>query len=537
MDATPEKITTWSPLRRPVFRALWIATVVSNVGTWMQGTASAWLMTSLTSSTLMVALVQTSTTLPVFLLALPAGAFADVFNRRRLLLFTQAWMLISAAALGWLTLSGQTTPWLLLILTLILGIGAAMNAPSWQAIVPELVSPPEIPSAVALNSTGFNVSRSVGPALGGLVLVAFGAGVAFLMNAASFLGVMAVIFLWQQSPRASSLPAEHIMGATRTGIRYVRHDPGLRAVLIRVLSFIACASALMALLPLVARKELGLGSAGYGYLLGFFGAGAVAGAMILQRVRQKFSADLFVALGTLAFAGALIVVAWIHIFAFVCGALVPAGAAWLALISSFNSSVQTVVPSWVRGRALSMYMLVLFGGIAAGSALWGTVATFVGLPLSLIAAAGTLILGFGATISYHLPDVVPLDLSPSMHWPAPAVSIQPNPDKGPVLIMVEYLIDPIQAHAFKLAMKDMRTFRLREGAMRWKLFVDAAKPGRYMESFMLESWLEHLRQHERVTVADRELEKTVHAFHVGPEPPVVTHFLGESLPKETEQPS
>jgi MFS family permease len=535
MNASPEKITTWSPLRRPVFRALWIATVVSNIGTWMQGTASAWLMTSLTSSTLMVALVQTSTTLPVLLLALPAGAFADVFNRRKLLLFTQGWMLTAAAALGWLTLSGLTTPWLLLILTLILGLGAAMNAPSWQAIIPELVSPPEIPSAVALNSTGFNVSRSVGPALGGLILGAFGAGVAFLMNAASFLGVMAVIFLWRQSPRASSLPTEHIIGATRTGIRYVRHDPALRAVLIRVLSFITCASALMALLPLVARRELGLSAAGYGYLLGFFGAGAVAGAVILQGMRQRFSANLLIALGTLVFAAVLTVVAYIPIFFVVCSALVAAGAAWLALISSFNSSVQTLVPSWVRGRALSMYMLVLFGGIAAGSALWGTVATFLGLPLALTAAAGMLLVGLAATSSSRLPDVTTLDLSPSMHWPAPAVAVQPHPDKGPVLIMIEYLIDAAQSHPFKLAMKSMRSFRLREGAMGWRLFVDAAEPRRYLESFMVESWIEHLRQHERVTVADREMEKMVHAFHTGSEPPIVTHLLGESLPKDRER--
>jgi len=534
MNASPENITTWSPLLRPVFRTLWIATIVSSIGTWMQGTASAWLMTSLTSSTLMVALVQTSTTLPVFLLALPAGVFADVFNRRRLLLFTQSWMLTAAAALGWLTLSGLTTPWLLLILTLLLGLGAAINAPSWQAIVPELVSPPEIPSAVALNSVGFNASRAIGPALGGLVLGAFGAGVAFLMNAASFLGVMAVIFLWRQAPRESSLPTEHIIGATRTGIRYVRHDPALRAVLIRVVSFITCASALMALLPLVARKELGLSSEGYGYLLAFFGAGAVAGGVVLQGLRRKSSADLLIALGTLVFAAALIVVAYVHIFAVVCTALVGAGAAWLALISSFNSSVQTVVPSWVRGRALSMYMLVLFGGIAAGSAVWGTAAAFLGRPLALAAAAATLLLGFAATAAYHLPDVTTLDLSPSMHWPAPAAAIQPHPEKGPVLVMIEYLIDPAQAHPFKLAMKKMRSFRLREGAMRWRLFVDAAEPRRYLETFMLESWIEHLRQHERVTVADRELEKTVHAFHTGPEPPVVSHFLGETLPKEGE---
>ena len=527
----PERFSSWSPLRRPVFRALWIATVVSNIGTWMQNTASAWLMTSLAPSPLMVSLVQTATTLPLFMLALPAGALADVLDRRRLLLFTQSWMIAAAAALGWLTLADHITPWILLSLTLMLGIGAAMNAPAWQAIVPELVERREIPAAVALNSAGFNVARSVGPALGGLVLGLFGAGAAFLVNAFSFFGVLVVLFLWQQKPRESELPAERVISAARTGLRYVRHAPALRAVLIRTASFIVSASAAMALLPLVAKNLLGLGSTGYGLLLGFFGLGAVIGATLLQPIRRRISVDLLVVIGTIGFTGTLVTLALVRNFAAVCAALAVGGAGWLALISSFNSGVQAVVPSWVRGRALSVYMLVIFGGMAGGATLWGTVAGFIGIPNTLLAAAGSLVVASVLTSAYSLAGVENLDLSPSMHWPAPSLAVEPNPEDGPVLIMVEYHIDPTKSDEFALLMRRRRSARMRDGALRWGLFVDASKPDRYVESFVVASWLEHLRQHERVTVADRELEKNVRNFHIGTEPPVVTHFLSRSLPK------
>lgn len=530
-DEHPERLSSWSPLGRPVFRALWIATVVSNIGTWMQNTASAWLMTSLAPSPLMVSLVQTATTLPLFLLALPAGSLADVLDRRRLLLFTQTWMIAAAAALGWLTLAEHITPWILLSLTLMLGIGAALNAPAWQAIVPELVSRHEVPAAVALNSAGFNVARSVGPALGGLVLGLFGAGAAFLVNAFSFFGVLVVLFFWRQKPRESKLPTEPVVSAIRTGLRYVRHAPALRAVLIRTASFITSASAVMALLPLVAKDILGLGSTGYGLLLGFFGLGAVIGAIVLQPIRRRISIDLLVAMGTIGFAGTLVTMALVRHFAAVCVALAVGGAGWLALISSFNSGVQAVVPSWVRGRALSVYMLVIFGGMAGGATLWGAVAGFIGIPHTLLAAAGTLIVAWVSTFAYSLAGAENLDLSPSMHWPAPSFEVEPNPEDGPVLIMVEYRIDPRKSAEFAALMRRRRSARMRDGALRWGLFADASKADRCVEFFVVSSWLEHLRQHERVTVADRELENKVRSYHLGDAPPVVTHFLSKPLPK------
>ena len=326
MATTQGELSTsaWKPLRQPLFRALWIAAAISNIGTLMQNVGAAWLMTSLAASPLMVALVQTATTLPVFMLALPAGALADVVDRRRVLLFTQGWMLAAAAGLGLLTLLGATTPQVLLALTFILGLGAAMNAPAWQAIVPELVDRAELPAAVALNSVGFNLARAVGPALGGLVVGAAGAGVVFLLNAASFLGVIVVLFYWERPSRKSLLPAERILGAIRTGMRYVRHTPVLRAVLLRAGAFALFGKALLALLPLLARNELGLGAVGYGVLLGAFGAGAIVGAAVLPKMRQRISVDLLAHGAIAVFAAVVIVVAYLATSASFVGSWSPA---------------------------------------------------------------------------------------------------------------------------------------------------------------------------------------------------------------------
>jgi MFS family permease len=525
-------MSAWSPLKQPAFRAIWIATLVSNIGTWMQNTGAAWLMTSLApSSAIMVALVQTATNLPVFLLALPAGALADVVDRRRLLLFTQTWMLLCASVLGALTMTGYTTPWILLSLTLSLGLGGALNAPAWQAIIPELVPRHELPNAVALNSAGFNLARAVGPALGGLVVSALGTGPTFILNAVSFLGVLVVLFHWRRPVRESTLPAERMIAAIRTGVRYVRHAPALLVVFIRAGTFIICGCSITALLPLVARHQLMLEATGYGLLLGFFGAGAVTGAFVLPLVRQRISVDAMVALGTLLFSLSLVIMALVHQFAIVCGSLLISGAAWLTLLSSFTSNVQSLVPSWVRGRAMSVYMLIIFGGMAGGSPLWGAAAGLYGISNALLAAALGLVLGLAATARYRLSNFEDLDLSPSLHWPAPSLALPPRPEDGPVLVTVEYRIDPAQESNFAYSMRKLRNTRLRCGAIRWSLFVDAADPERYIESFIVESWMEHLRQHERVTMADKDIERAVHAFHKGNAPPRVTHFLTKGLPK------
>ena len=375
MTATPKAVTSgagapaWSPLRRPLFRALWIAAVASNIGTWMQNVGAAWLMTLLAPSPTMVALVQAATSLPFFLVALPAGAIADLIDRRRLLLITQGWMLAAAAALGLLTFADATTPWLLLALTFALGLGAAMNAPAWQAIIPELVSGDEVRAAVTLNGVGYNLARATGPALGGLIVGALGPAAVFILNALSFLGVMIVLYGWNRPVGKSALPAEDVFGAMRSGIRYIRHAPALRAVLSRTAVFILGGSALWALLPLAARQELSLGATGYGLLLGCLGTGAVIGAALLPRLQQRLSTDRFLAGATLLFAVATATPSYIRSFGLVSSALIIGGAAWITIMSTFNVGVQVTVPSWVRARALAVYGLVFQGGTAAGSAL------------------------------------------------------------------------------------------------------------------------------------------------------------------------
>lgn len=521
----------WSPLLEPVFRALWIATVVSNIGSWMQDVGESWLMTSLTPSPVLVALVETAGSLPVVLVALPAGALADIVDRRRLLLVMQIWMFVAASAMGILALMGYMTPGRLLSLTFLLGVGSAISNPVWQAITPELVSQSDLPAAITLSAAGVNIARAIGPALGGLIVAASGPWAVFLLNAASFIGIMVVVYRWQPAPRKSKLPPEDIIGAMRAGTRYLRHSPELQTVLVRSGIFVICASALWALLPQQARRHLGLGSFGYGLLLGCIGFGALVGAWLLPRVRQRLSTNQLVAAGTFLFALATISLAYLHVFVVLAVALAGGGVAWIAVLASLNVSAQTVTPSWVRARVMAVYLLVFMGGLAAGSAVWGFVAARVGVSAALMFAAVGLAIGPLATWRFPLVGDRNLSLAPSMHWPEPVMMIDTEASEGPAITLVEYRIDPKTAEAFLQAMKEMRRIRQRDGAIRWNLLRDTADRQRYIESFVAESWADHLRQHERVTAEIREVEQRAQAFHLGPDPPKITHLVAEEMPK------
>ena len=497
----------------------------------MQDVGESWLMTSLTSSPVLVALVETAGSLPVVLVALPAGALADVVDRRRLLLVMQIWMCVAAGAMGVLALMGLMTPGRLLLLTFLLGIGTAMSNPAWQAITPELVPPAELPAAVALGGVGFNIARAIGPALGGFIVAASGPWVVFFLNAASFIAIMVVLYRWHPAPRRSKLPPEDIIGAMRAGTRYLRYSPELKAVLVRSGAFVVCASALWALLAQQARRGLGLGSFGYGLLLGCIGLGAILGAWLLPKVRERLSMNQLVAAGTVVFALATVCVAYVHSFGVLAAALAAGGVAWIAVLSSLNVSAQTVTPSWVRARVMAVYLLVFMGGLAAGSAVWGFVAARFGVSTALLFAAVGLPIGLAATWRYRLVGDEDLSLTPSMHWPEPIVMIDTQPEEGPAVTLVEYRIDAKTAEEFLQAMREMRRIRQRDGAIRWNLLRDTADPQRYIESFVTESWADHLRQHERVTAEDREAEQRAHAFHLGPERPRITHLIAEQLPK------
>lgn len=521
-----EAVDPWAPLAYPLFRALWIASVASNIGTWMQNVGAGWLMTELSPSPLYVALIQTATSLPVFLLGVPAGALADIFDRRRLLIFTQALMTFAAGLLGWLTFIGKASPVVLLLTTFALGIGSTLNNPAWSALVPELVPRRDLPQAISLNSVGFNLARAVGPALGGFMLAAFNPGSVFILNALSFVGVIVVLYLWKRQPtEQSSTVNESIVSATWAGIRYIRYSPGIVAVLVRSGAFIIGGSAIWAILPAVTRDQLHGSATSYGILLGCLGAGSVAGALLLAKFRLKFTPDQLV-----VFSGALwgLVTAYLgyaHSFLFAAIAMVAGGVAWVSEMSTFNVAAQTALPAWVRARALAMYLLVFQGGMALASILWGAVAERYGTRACLYAAGATSLASLPLLWRYPLRLGEEREITYSSHWPEPVFKTPPDPERGPVMVLIEYELDPADEAEFLAAMHQLGRIRLRDGAIRWGIFQDPASPRRHLESFLVESWAEHLRQHERVTIADREIEDRAKRFHRGPVPPVTTHWI------------
>ena len=504
---------------------LWIASVVSNIGTWMHEVGAGWLMTSLSPTPLMVAMVQAATSAPVFLLALPAGALADIVDRRRYLIAAQLWMLAVAGTLGVLTLAGITTAPILLVFTFALGIGTAMMMPAWGAITPELVQRAELPAAIGLNTIGMNVSRSVGPALAGLIVAAAGSGVVFILNALSFLAVISALLIWKREPKTSELPAERVVGAIRAGLRYARHSPELRAVLTRGAAFFVFASASWALLPLIVRQELHRGPSTFGLFLACLGVGAICGALLLPRLLARLSRDKIVAGATVLYAVAMLALAHSGNVIAAGTAMLVTGVAWICVVSSLMTAAQTALPGWVRARGLALFWVVFMGGMASGSAIWGQVASWIGIPYALTASAFGALLGIAATRRFHIGRHDADDRSPSVHWPIPMMSEEVESDRGPVMVTVEYRIDPARAPEFTALMQKLRMIRRRDGAFMWELFSDIEQPDRIVECFMVESWIEHMRQHERATVADREITEKAHSFHLGSERPRVIHMV------------
>jgi MFS family permease len=511
---------------------LWLAALVSNVGGWMQDTAGAWLMTALTTSPLLIALMQTAASLPAVGLAFPAGAAADIFERRRLLIFWQSWMLGSVALLSALTLAGIVSPGTLLALTFLLNIGSALNNPAWQAIVPELVPRAELPDAIAINSAGFNLARAVGPALGGLAVAAFvsaahGAGVVFLLNAASFVGVIAVLAAWKRTPPyKSALPSERLFGSMRSGARYLRHSPPLQAVYLRAFLFTVFASAAWALLAVVARQDLRKGAMGYGLLNGCLGAGAVLGATFLPRLRRAVSTDHITGAASLVFACALAVLGLSRSTPLLVFWLIAAGFCWTSTTSSFNAAVQLSVPGWVQARALGAYQTVFWGGMALGSSLWGFVAEHSSTTRSLVAASAGMLISLPFALRFHLLRGTPLDLSPyQLNRPGPQVVIEPHPEDGPVLVSIEYRVRESDYGEFTHAIHELRAVRMRDGAIRWGVYRDTAAPERVVENFVVESWLEFLRERERMTKSDRAILDHVRTFHQGEGIPAASFMI------------
>jgi MFS family permease len=515
----------WSAFHHRTFVVVWIATVVSNIGAWMYSAASGWLMTSLNPNPVIVAMVQVATSLPMFLFALPAGALADIVDRRRFLVAVEILIAVISAVFAFLVQLDAVTPVTLLAFTFLAGVAGALEAPAWQAIVPSLVPKRDLQSSIVANGVGVNISRAIGPALAGIMVAAWGIVAPFWLNAFSNLGVIAALVWWRSPQKANrTLPAERFVNANRSGLRYAKNNPHLRATLIRAVGFFLFASAYWALLPLVARNQIGGGPELYGVLLGAIGLGALVGAYLLRWLRDRLGPDWLVAGGALGTALSLMLygIAWEPVAALIASLI--AGVSWICAISTLNVSAQVALPEWVRARGLALFVTAFFGALTVGSLIWGYLAGVMGLPTTnFIAAAGTIV-ALPLTWRWKLQTALGIDLAPSMHWPAPIAVHEIDGDQGPVMVIVEYRIDPKNRKPFLAALNKLAQERRRDGAYAWGVFEDAAEEGRMVETFFVESWIEHLRQHERVTNADRLIQNTVQSFAIQGTPKI-THLV------------
>lgn len=501
-------VGTFAPLAQPTFAVLWVATILGNVGSFMRDVASAWLATDLSSSPAAVATIQAAATLPVFLLAIPAGVLSDILDRRRFLIVIQIGLAGVSGTLAVLAWQQGLTIEILIGLAFLGGIGAAMMGPTWQSIVPELVPANTLRQAVALNALGVNIARAIGPATGGLLLAAFGASVTYGVDLVSYLFVIAALVWWKRPAQAADPLREHFFSAFRAGLRFTRAHSKLHVVLARAAVHFAFGSSVWALLPLVARQLLHGGAGLYGVLLGAVGAGAIVGALTMPRLQKRLDADGLVLLSAIVTA---IVMAALSIAPPVWLALpllLLLGAAWITALTTLGGAAQAILPNWVRGRALAVYQMVFNGALAGGSLLWGFVAQAMGTPHALLIAAAGLVIAALLLNRLRLPRGEE-DLGPAGHWPEPEMAAEIAHDRGPVMILIEYCIPAANRDAFLRAVHKLSEERLRDGAFNWGVMEDPANPELLTEWFLVESWAEHLRQHRRVPNADADLQRDV----------------------------
>lgn len=522
----PPPPSTWSPLRTPTFRLLWSVTLVANICMWMNDVAAAWMMTSLTTSPVLVALVQTASTLPVFLLGLPSGALADILDRRRYFIFTQFWVAVVAVLLCVaLALDAMNAP-LLLALTFANGMGMAMRWPVFSALIPEVINKPMLPSAMALNAVAMNASRIVGPLVAGALIASAGTLWVFVLNAVLSIAAGLTLLTWQRARVTHPLGRERLPSAMRVGLQFVKESPRMRAVIARTVAFFFMSTAIMALLPLTAKRFDGIGfisGAGvFTLLLASMGAGAIIGAMFLPRIRQMFAGDALVLTGTLLQAASTVGVALAPNLPLAVVCMMTAGLSLISTANTLGVKAQMALPNWVRARGMSAYQMSIMGGTAIGAALWGKVAALSSVPVSLIAAAVTGVVCMLIVQRVFTDRQVLEDLSPSKAFQPPRHS---QPEEGRVVVHIEYLINPAKARRFRTLMQESRRSRMRQGALSWRLLHSMERPERYIEEIVDESWVEHLRRFDRITASDVALRERKLAFHVADTPPRVTRFF------------
>jgi MFS family permease len=525
----PVSLSAIAPFKIAAFRMLWSTWLIANLCMWMNDVAAAWLMTSMTTSPIWVAMVQAASTLPVFLLGLPSGAMADIVDRRRYLIATQFWVAVVALALCGTIILGAMSPPLLLALVLANGVGLAMRWPVYSALIPGLVPRPQLPAALGLNGIAMNASRIFGPLVAGTLIASVGSVYVFTLNAVLSVISGFILIRWRREHVPNPLGRENLLSAMRVGVQFVRQSQRLRAVLLRVALFFFHSTALMALLPLVARG-LHSGDAGtFTLLLASMGAGAIAAVLLLPQLRRIISGDRLVLAGTLVQSAATATMAFAPNLYVGVPAMLLMGMAWISTVNALSVSAQLALPDWVRARGMSMYQMAIMGSSALGAAVWGQIATLNTVPVALICAACSGVVAMLLALRLVTDRGIEEDLTPSREFKAPVADVPPG--AGRVLVTIEYRINPADAAGFRELMQASRRSRLRQGALSWELLRDVTDPGRYLEQITDESWTEHLRRFDRVTAADVALRDQKLAFHIGKAPPVVTRCVVEAPPK------
>ena len=529
MSDSTKTVSTWTPLRNGLFRALWLAVLVSNVASWMQTVGAQWLLVDQPNASILVALVQTVDYLPDLLFGLVGGVLADTFDRRRLLMVVQGFLVVAGGALAALTLAGEMPPALLLTFTFLIGSSSVLTLPAYQALVPDLVPRAQLHSAAALSSISINAARAVGPAIAGVVIARAGVGAVFALNTAMYALFLLVLVTWHPPASGAKLP-EPFISALRAGGRYVRYAPVVRRILLRAVLFLVPASAMWSLLPLIASQRLRQGADGYGLLLGALGVGAIGGAIVLPRIRARLSINSLLAASGVVFAVVLAVVVLISNAVVILIALLPAGVAWMAFLSTVNAELQLFLPAWVRARGLSVYQMVLFGAQGFGALFWGFVAAPAGLVTTFLIAAAVMLAGVATTRIWPMIETGGMDRSTVQYWPEPNLVLDAAPDDGPVVVKTVYTIPPEKEAPFLAAMTRVRLSRLRTGATQWGLFRDGEIPHQFVELYVVSSWDEHLRQHaDRLTGTDQQYEEEAEAF--SDRPTDTSHLIAVELPE------
>ncbi|MFN6951323.1 MAG: MFS transporter [Albidovulum sp.] len=528
---------TLAPFANRMFRDLWLASQISNLGSLVQGVGAAWAMGLMTGSHSMVALVQSSNTLPIMVLALVAGALADSFDRRRIMLLAQVFMLAVSVVLAIIAWFGWLTPWLLLMFSFLIGCGGALFNPAWQASIGDIVPREQVPEAVALNSVGFNLARSVGPAIGGAIVAVLGVAAAFAVNAASYGAFILGILRLRVPGRDRSLPREGVAAAIGAGFRYLAMSPALLRVMARAALFGAGASSVLALLPVYARDMMGGTAVTYGLFLGCFGLGAIGGAVMNTRLRAALRNERTVEIGFAGFALAAAVLALFPVLAAVVPALVLAGACWVLALSLFNTTVQLSTPRWVLGRALAFYQMATFGGLAAGAWAWGAIADSAGIPAAFGGSAAMLVAGAFAGWAFHVSEFGEMDLTPLGLVPHAEPQIDLRARSGPIFVMVDYVIAQENVPEFLALMQERRRIRIRDGARRWALLRDLERPEMWSEKYYVPTWVDYARHLARRTKADDAVHRAIRALHRGAEPPKVSRKIErQTVPRQDDAP-